>query len=78
VFRSADVARLAAGLGALAVVTFIYAQPLQVSASKTSWNAPASNDVSTITFKQPIGATDPLRTGTYSKTLTFTLATTEP
>ena len=29
-------------------------------------------------FKQPIGATDPLRTGTYTKTLTFTLATTEP
>ena len=35
-----------------------------------------SNDPVTITFKQPIKATDPLRTGTYSKTLTFTLSTT--
>jgi hypothetical protein len=31
-----------------------------------------------ITFRQPIGAQDPLRTGTYSKTLTFTLSTTSP
>ena len=32
----------------------------------------------TIGFKQSIGANDALRTGTYSKTLTFTLSTTEP
>ena len=32
----------------------------------------------TITFKQHIGATDALRTGAYSKTLTFTLCTTTP
>ena len=32
----------------------------------------------TIGFKQPIGADDALRTGTYSKTLTFTLSTTSP
>ena len=32
----------------------------------------------TIDFKQSIGATEPLRTGTYSKTLTFTLSTTQP
>ena len=30
----------------------------------------------TMSFKQPIGRTDALRTGTYSKTLTFTLSTT--
>ena len=30
------------------------------------------------TFTQPIGASEPLRTGTYSKTLTFTLSTTAP
>jgi hypothetical protein len=29
-------------------------------------------------FEQAIGATDPLRTGTYSKTLMFTLSTTAP
>ena len=31
-----------------------------------------------IAFKQLIKANDPLRTGTYSKTLTFTLSTTNP
>jgi hypothetical protein len=39
---------------------------------------PASNDPVQLSFRQHIGATDPLRTGTYSKTLTFTLSTTEP
>ena len=37
-----------------------------------------SNDPVTITFRQHIGATQPLRTGSYSKTLTFTLSTTTP
>jgi hypothetical protein len=37
-----------------------------------------SNGSSAITFRQHIGATDALRTGSYSKTLTFTLSTTEP
>ncbi len=32
----------------------------------------------TIDFKQPIGATDALRTGQYAKTLTLTLSTTTP
>jgi hypothetical protein len=32
----------------------------------------------TVNFKQSIGANDALRTGTYSKTLTFTLSTTTP
>jgi len=32
----------------------------------------------TIGFKQSIGANEALRTGTYSKTLTFTLSTTSP
>ena len=39
---------------------------------------PASNDPVTLQFQQHIGATDPLRTGTYSKTLVFTLSTTSP
>jgi hypothetical protein len=32
----------------------------------------------TITYKQLVKRTDPLRTGSYSKTLTFTLSTTQP
>jgi hypothetical protein len=31
-----------------------------------------------ILFRQPIEANEPLRTGVYSRTLTFTLATTNP
>ncbi|MDA0172551.1 hypothetical protein OJ998_25845 [Solirubrobacter taibaiensis] len=57
---------------------FSLAQPLQVAFSKSAWSAPVSNDPVTISFKQAIGANDPLRTGSYSKTLTFTLSTTQP
>jgi hypothetical protein len=32
----------------------------------------------TITYSQAIGANEALRTGSYSKTLTFTLSTTTP
>jgi uncharacterized protein (TIGR03118 family) len=39
---------------------------------------PVSNDTVTLNFQQTIGANDALRTGSYSKTLTFTLATTAP
>jgi hypothetical protein len=49
-----------------------------VSFSKAAWTGPVSNDAVTITFKQHIDATDALRTGAYSKTLTFTLSTTTP
>ena len=43
-----------------------------------SWTAPTSNEAVTVNFKQSIAAGDALRTGTYSKTLTFTLSTTQP
>ncbi|MDA0168920.1 M14 family zinc carboxypeptidase [Solirubrobacter taibaiensis] len=52
----------------------ISASPLTLK----TYAAPVSNDVVPIGFKQVIGANDPLRTGTYSKTLTFTLSTTNP
>jgi hypothetical protein len=58
--------------------TFELPQPLQVAFSKSTWDGPVSNDPVTITFNQSIGANDALRTGTYSKTLTFTLSTTTP
>ncbi len=39
----------------------------------------AANDKTvTLSFQQHIGQTDPLRAGTYSKTLTFSLSTTKP
>ena len=58
--------------------TFALPSPLVVEFSKSTWTGPASNDPVTITFKQHVGATDALRTGSYSKTLTFTLSTTTP
>ena len=51
------------------------------SAAPTSlltYNGPISNDSVSLAFQQRIGATDALRTGSYSKTLTFTLSTTNP
>ena len=36
------------------------------------------NDSVDVEFKQLVKSTDPLRTGSYSKTLTFTLSTTNP
>ena len=43
-----------------------------------SYSGPVSNDAVTFGFSQRINANDALRTGTYSKTLTFTLTTTQP
>jgi sugar phosphate isomerase/epimerase len=64
--------------GKLTNGAFALEQPLQVSLSKSSWTAPVSNDAVTISFKQAIGAGEALRTGAYTKTLTFTLSTTTP
>jgi hypothetical protein len=64
--------------GHLSNGAFTLPEPLRVELSKTSWDGPVSNDNVNITFKQLIKADDPLRTGTYSKTLTFTLSTTAP
>ncbi|MDA0180686.1 FG-GAP-like repeat-containing protein [Solirubrobacter phytolaccae] len=57
---------------------FSLAEPLRIELAKSVWTGPASNEDVNITFKQLIKATDPLRTGTYSKTVTFTLATNNP
>ena len=43
-----------------------------------TYAGPVSNDRVDVAFRQHIDSTDPLRTGTYNKTLTFTLSTTNP
>jgi hypothetical protein len=43
-----------------------------------TYDGPVANDPVTVGFSQAIGANDPLRTGSYGKTLTFTLSTTNP
>jgi hypothetical protein len=65
---------LAGGTGAFAPLSETAGAPL----SLLTYGGPVSNDSVTIGVKQPIASTDPLRTGTYSKTLTFTLSTTSP
>ena len=57
---------------------FSLASPLQVAFAPASWTGPVSNAAVAISFAQHISANDALRTGTYSKTLTFTLSTTNP
>jgi beta-glucosidase len=57
---------------------FSLPDPLQVLNLPRAWNGPVSNDAVSIQFSQHIGANHALRTGSYTKTLTFTLSTTTP
>jgi hypothetical protein len=57
---------------------FSLPQPLQGLGTVKTWTGPTSNESVPITFTQQINANDALRTGTYAKTLTFTLSTTNP
>jgi hypothetical protein len=49
-----------------------------VGATLLTYTGPVSHDPVALTFEQSIAANDPLRTGSYNKTLTFTLSTTSP
>jgi X-Pro dipeptidyl-peptidase len=65
--------------GKLVNGTFALASPLQGLGVLKTWAAPTTgSEVVPVTFKQSIAANEPLRTGIYSKTLTFTLSTTTP
>jgi len=68
----------AVATGRLVNGAFSLAAPLQGLGVVKAWAAPVSNDAVTVTFRQAIGADEALRTGTYGKTLTFTLSTTTP
>ena len=57
---------------------FTLPEPLRVDIAPNTWSEPVSNATVAIGFKQLVKASDALRTGTYSKTLTFTLSTTNP
>ncbi|MDA0179489.1 DPP IV N-terminal domain-containing protein [Solirubrobacter phytolaccae] len=58
--------------------TYHLPQALRVEMTPATWTGPVSNTTVTLTFRQAIARTDALRTGTYTKTLTFTLTTTDP
>jgi hypothetical protein len=64
--------------GKLVNGAFTLANPMGGLGVLKTWTAPTSNESVPITFTQAIGANEALRTGTYSKTLTFTLSTTTP
>jgi hypothetical protein len=68
----------ATSTGHLVNGTFALPQPLQGLGEVKTWTGPTSNEAVPVTFKQAIAADDALRTGSYSKELTFTLSTTQP
>jgi hypothetical protein len=55
-----------------------YAPVSGTPAALRTWSAPTSHEPVSVDFQQSIAANDALRTGTYAKTLTFTLSTTQP
>ena len=64
--------------GRLVNGTFALTSPLGGLGTIKTWAAPTSNESVPVTFTQAIAANEALRTGAYSKTLTFTLSTTTP
>ena len=83
VTSTAGDATLSVGDGRLANGTFTLAQPVRVNSTPApgivkTWTAPTTAERVDLTFEQAIGADEPLRTGAYAKTLTFTLSTTSP
>ncbi len=67
-------ARASSAAGVGGALTALGTTPLSLLA----YALPSSNDTVTIAFRQHIGVSQALRTGAYSKTLTFTLSTTTP
>jgi hypothetical protein len=64
--------------GTFSLPSALLAAGSPLPATVKTYVAPVSNDAVPVPFTQHIGATDALRTGAYSKTLTFTLSTTQP
>jgi Asp-tRNA(Asn)/Glu-tRNA(Gln) amidotransferase A subunit family amidase len=78
VSTAGDAALSASGPVHLTNGTFSLKDPVLVDMTPSSWSAPVSHGPVAIGFRQHIGSTDPLRTGAYSGTVTFTLSTTNP
>ncbi|WP_053226079.1 GH92 family glycosyl hydrolase [Solirubrobacter soli] len=57
---------------------FALADPLRVEIAPASWTGPVTAADVALTFKQHVDAGEPLRTGAYAITLTFTLSTSTP
>src|SRR3954452_5413091 len=73
-----DAALSASGPVSMKNGPFTLASPLGVEIAPNAWSGPVSNGPVAITFRQTIAANEPLRTGTYAATVTFSLSTTTP
>src|SRR3954454_21951303 len=73
-FALSEPLQVKANTGAFAPLSTTAGSPLTL----LTYAGPVSNDAVTIGLRQHIASTQPLRTGAYSKTLTFTLSTTTP
>jgi hypothetical protein len=78
VSTAGDAALSVSSPGHLANGAFTLPEALVVQGVPRSWSAPVSHDQFAIGFSQHIAAGVPLRTGTYSTALTFTLSTDTP
>jgi hypothetical protein len=78
VFSEKNTNLLSASTVVLANGAVRLARPVAVALATTQWTGPVSNDVIAIGLTQSIGASEPLRTGSYSGNLTVTLTTTPP
>ena len=78
VISTAGDAALSAEPGVLTNGAYALPRPLELDIAPATWDGPVSNAQATIALRQAIAATDALRTGSYSRTLTFTLSTTSP
>jgi hypothetical protein len=73
-----DAALTVSDPGRLTNGAFTLPEPLRVELLPASWTGPVSNAAVSVVFRQLVKATDALRTGAYSKVLTFTLSTSTP
>ena len=73
-----DAALTVSDPGRLTNGAFSLPEPLRVTLTPANWTGPVSNAAVSVAFTQLVKAPDALRTGIYSKALTFTLSTTTP
>ena len=78
VSTAGDAALTVSDPGHLTNGAFTLPEPLRVELSQGDLDGAGLQRQVTITFRQRVKATDALRTGSYSRTLTFTLSTTTP
>ena len=75
---TAPLAVKAASTAGSAADAFVPLPALSSPAPLVTYNGPVTKDAVTVAYQQAISATETLRSGSYTKAVTFTLATTNP